>query len=135
MSNTQDEATADQRSTATTPSTAARHGSGDSHGHTTAAWTAVIIMLIGFTIAGVTLPLAQEWLFFVGFGVVALGAVVGKVLQMMGLGNTVAYKDERDPEYGDDSSGDDSSGDDRSGADRAGHDRQDTREDVGPTRG
>jgi hypothetical protein len=71
----------------------------DSHGHTTAAWTAVIIMLIGFTIAGVALPLAEEWLFFVGLGVVALGAVVGKVMQMMGLGNTVSYEDERDPDY------------------------------------
>ena len=73
----------------------------DSHGHTTAAWTAVIIMLIGFTIAGVALPLAEEWLFFVGLGVVALGAVVGKVMQMMGLGNTVSYEDERDPDYDD----------------------------------
>jgi hypothetical protein len=73
----------------------------DSHGHTPAAWTAVIIMLIGFTISGVALPFALEWLFFVGLGVVALGAVVGKVMQMMGMGNTVAYKDDRDPEYGD----------------------------------
>ncbi len=42
---------------------------------------------------------ALEWLFFVGLVVVALGAVVGKVMQMMGMGNTVAYKDARDPEY------------------------------------
>ena len=76
----------------------------DSHGHTTAAWTAVVIMLIGFTVAGVALPLAEEWLFFVGLGVVALGVVVGKVLQMMGLGNTVSYEDERDPDYDDDES-------------------------------
>jgi len=71
----------------------------NSHGHTTAAWTAVAIMFVGFLISGFALPLALEWLFFVGLVVVALGAVVGKVMQMMGMGNTVTYKDGRDPEY------------------------------------
>jgi hypothetical protein len=79
----------------------------DSHGHTPAAWTAVAIMFLGFLISGLALPWALEWLFFVGLGVVALGAIVGKVMQMMGLGNTVAYKDDRDPEY--DETGSDSS--------------------------
>ena len=78
----------------------------DSHGHTPAAWTAVTIMFVGFLISGLALPFALEWLFFVGLAVVALGAVVGKVMQMMGMGNTVAYKDDRDPEY--DESGADS---------------------------
>ena len=77
----------------------------DSHGHTAAAWTAVLIMIAGFGISGLALPLALEWLFFVGLGVVVLGAVVGKVMQMMGMGNTVAYQDERDPDYDGDSSG------------------------------
>lgn len=71
----------------------------DSHGHTPAAWTAVAIMFVGFLISGLALPWALEWLFFVGLVVVALGAVVGKVMQMMGMGNTVAYKDDHDPEY------------------------------------
>ena len=71
----------------------------DSHGHTPAAWTSVAIMFVGFLISGLALPWALEWLFFVGLVVVALGAVVGKVMQMMGMGNTVAYKDARDPEY------------------------------------
>jgi fatty acid desaturase len=71
----------------------------NSHGHTTAAWTAVAIIFIGSLISAVALPLAWAWLFFVGLGVMVLGAVVGKVLQMMGLGNTVAYQDERDPGY------------------------------------
>ena len=70
-----------------------------SHGNTPAAWTAVTIMFIGFLLSGVALPLELPWLFFVGLGVVALGAVVGKVMQMMGLGNTVSYKDSRDPDY------------------------------------
>jgi hypothetical protein len=71
----------------------------DSHGHTPAAWTAVTIMFVGFLISGLALPLALAWLFFVGLAVVALGAVVGKVMQMMGMGNTVTYKDAGDPDY------------------------------------
>lgn len=71
----------------------------DSHGNTPAAWTAVTIMFVGFLLSGIALPLELTWLFFVGLVVVVLGAVVGKVMQMMGLGNTVTYKDDRDPEY------------------------------------
>ena len=70
-----------------------------SHGNTPAAWTAVTIMFVGFVLSGLALPLELPWLFFVGLGVVVLGAVVGKVMQMMGLGHTVTYKDSRDPEY------------------------------------
>jgi hypothetical protein len=70
-----------------------------SHGHTTAAWTAVAIIFVGCLISAVALPLALPWLFFVGLGVIVLGAVVGKVLSMMGLGNTLAYQDDRDPDY------------------------------------
>jgi hypothetical protein len=72
-----------------------------SHGNTPAAWTAVSIMFLGFLVSGVALPLEMPWLFFVGLGVVLAGAVVGKVMQMMGMGNTVTYKDDRDPEYDD----------------------------------
>jgi hypothetical protein len=71
----------------------------NSHGHTTAAWTAVAIIFAGSLVSAVALPLALVWLFFVGIGVMVLGAVVGKVMQMMGLGNTVAYQDERNPGY------------------------------------
>lgn len=69
------------------------------HGNTPAAWTAVTIMFVGCLVAGIALPLAQPWLFFVGLAVVVLGAVVGKGMQLMGLGNTVTYKDAKDPEY------------------------------------
>jgi hypothetical protein len=69
------------------------------HGHTAAAWTAVGIMFVGFLVAGIALPVAEPWLFFVGLGIVVLGAVAGKVMQMMGMGHTVAYKDSRDPDY------------------------------------
>jgi len=73
----------------------------ESHGNTPAAWTAVGIMFLGFLIAGVALPWEKPWLFFVGLAVVVGGAVVGKVMQMMGMGNTVTYKSDRDPEYDD----------------------------------
>jgi hypothetical protein len=56
------------------------------HGHTPAAWTAVTIVLIGFVVGGVALMVAQPWLAFVGIGIVVLGGVVGKIMQMMGLG-------------------------------------------------
>jgi hypothetical protein len=72
-----------------------------SHGNTPAAWTAVMIMFVGFLIGGIALPISSPWLFFVGLAVVVLGAVVGKVMQMMGMGSTVTYKDDRDPEYDD----------------------------------
>jgi Family of unknown function (DUF6704) len=56
------------------------------HGHTPAAWTAVTIVLIGFVVGGVALIVAQPWLAFVGASIVVLGGVVGKIMQMMGLG-------------------------------------------------
>ncbi|HEU4911658.1 MAG TPA: HGxxPAAW family protein [Actinomycetes bacterium] len=76
-----------------------------SHGNTPAAWTAVGIMFVGFLVSGIALPLELPWLFFVGLAVVVAGAVVGKVMQMMGMGSTVTYKDERDPEYEEHESG------------------------------
>jgi hypothetical protein len=71
------------------------------HGNTPAAWTAVTIMFIGALVSGVAVVLAWVWMFFVGLGIIALGAITGKVMSMMGMGNTVTYKDERDEEYDD----------------------------------
>jgi hypothetical protein len=74
------------------------------HGNTPAAWTSVTIMFFGFLIAGLALPFDVPWLFFVGLGVVVIGAVTGKVMQMMGMGSTVTFKDERDRQYDDNTS-------------------------------
>lgn len=71
------------------------------HGNTPAAWTAVTIMGVGSLIGGIAIVVAETWLFFVGIGVIVVGAIVGKVMQMMGLGSTVTFKDEKDPEYDD----------------------------------
>lgn len=73
--------------------------SSDSHGGSPAAWTAVAIIIGGTIVSSVALPLRSPVLFFVGIAVIVLGAVVGKVMSMMGLGQTVAYKDEHDPDY------------------------------------
>ena len=70
-----------------------------SHGNTPAAWTAVSIMFVGFLIGGIALPVRAPWLFFVGIAVIAVGAVVGKAMQMMGMGSTVTYRDGHDPAH------------------------------------
>lgn len=68
----------------------ATHG----HGHTPAAWTAVTIMIVGFTVGGIAVLAHKPWLFVVGLAVVAAGAVVGKVMQLMGLGQGPGYQQE-----------------------------------------
>jgi hypothetical protein len=58
----------------------------DNHGQTPAAWTAVAIMMVGFLIGCVAVVLLNWVLLGMGVAVVAVGAVVGKVMQMMGMG-------------------------------------------------
>jgi hypothetical protein len=58
----------------------------EDHGHTWAAWTAVTVMFLGSCVSGAAVIVAQPWLFFVGIGVIVIGAIVGKVMQMMGYG-------------------------------------------------
>jgi len=56
-------------------------------GHTPAGWTTVILIVIGFVIGGLAV-MDQNWpLFWIGgAGVVVVAGIVGKVMQMMGLG-------------------------------------------------
>lgn len=56
------------------------------HGSTPAAWTAVIVIIAGFALGGVALVAGNMSLFYVSGGVVVLGGLLGKVLQLMGLG-------------------------------------------------
>jgi hypothetical protein len=58
----------------------------DDHGSTPAAWTAVSIIMVAFVVGSIGVLLAQPWLFWVGVGLVVIGIVAGKVMQMMGLG-------------------------------------------------
>jgi hypothetical protein len=64
----------------------------DNHGQTPAAWTAVGIMLLGCIISAFGVVYLNWPLFWAGLAVVALGAVAGKVMQMLGFGRTVTYR-------------------------------------------
>jgi hypothetical protein len=81
MAATMDNTTADQ---ATRVSNEAPH---DAHGNSTAAWTAVAIILVGFTVGAIAMVLGPNWLlFWISVGIVVLGALAGKVLQLLGFG-------------------------------------------------
>ena len=58
----------------------------DNHGSTPAAWTTVTIIMISFVVGALGVALATPWLFWVGVVGIVIGLVVGKVMQMMGMG-------------------------------------------------
>ena len=62
----------------------------DDHGSTPAAWTAVTIIMIAFLVGGIGVVAALPWLFWAGAALVVVGIIVGKVMQMMGLGSESA---------------------------------------------
>ena len=58
-----------------------------SHGSSPAAWTAVLICLVGIAIGGLALIPEPNWtLFWVGVAITVLSAVVGRVMAAAGLG-------------------------------------------------
>ncbi|WP_328499443.1 hypothetical protein OHS59_32540 [Streptomyces sp. NBC_00414] len=59
---------------------------GSSHGHTPAAWTGVIIAIIGFCVSGAFMVMASPLGFWAGMVIVALGGVVGMAMRAAGLG-------------------------------------------------
>ncbi len=58
------------------------------HGSTPAAWTAVLLCLVAFCVGAVGLIIGSWLVFWVGIGLLAASVVVGKVMQIMGLGTT-----------------------------------------------
>lgn len=58
------------------------------HGNTPAAWTAVCVALVGFMVGAVGLVADSYLVFWVGVGLLAVAAVVGKVMQAMGMGDS-----------------------------------------------
>jgi hypothetical protein len=64
----------------------------DDHGSTPAAWTAVTIIMVAFLVGGIGVVAALPWLFWTGVALVVVGLVVGKVMQMMGLGGEPASR-------------------------------------------
>lgn len=60
--------------------------SGDDHGSTPAAWTAVTIITIAFVVGTLAVILGNWPLFGVGVALVFVGALAGKVMQRIGKG-------------------------------------------------
>jgi hypothetical protein len=56
------------------------------HGSTPAAWTGVAIAFVGFIVGCIAVIQLNWTLLAVGFVLLVLAMVVGKVMQMMGLG-------------------------------------------------
>lgn len=56
------------------------------HGNTPAAWTGVMIILVGFVVGGIGMVIGQWTLFWVGVALVPIGGIVGKIMQKLGLG-------------------------------------------------
>jgi len=56
------------------------------HGNSPAAWTAVIIMLVAFTIGTLAFWFVIPWLVIASAVLLVLGAVTGKVLAVLGYG-------------------------------------------------
>lgn len=56
------------------------------HGHSPAAWTAVIIMLVAMTIGTIAFCLSVVWLVWASAVVFLLGLVVGWVMARLGWG-------------------------------------------------
>ena len=56
------------------------------HGHSPAAWTAVTIMLLAFTIGTVAFFLALSWLVWASVGLVLVGMLTGWIMSRVGYG-------------------------------------------------
>ncbi|GAB2446797.1 hypothetical protein HD599_001500 [Conyzicola lurida] len=56
------------------------------HGNSPAAWTAVIIMLVAFTIGTVAFWFELPWLVIASAVLLVLGLITGKVLAVLGYG-------------------------------------------------
>ncbi|GAA2925924.1 hypothetical protein GCM10010458_04730 [Microbacterium luteolum] len=56
------------------------------HGHSPAAWTAVVIMLVGFTAGTVAFCFEQPTLVWISSALIPIGAIVGWALAKAGYG-------------------------------------------------
>jgi len=56
------------------------------HGHSPAAWTAILIMLVALAIGTVALYFGQTWLVLAAGGLVLVGLIVGFILSKAGFG-------------------------------------------------
>ena len=59
----------------------------DLHGNSPAAWTAVTIVLVAFTLGAIAMVLGPNWvLFWISVAIAVIGALTGKVMQLLGFG-------------------------------------------------
>jgi hypothetical protein len=66
----------------------------DNHGHSVAAWTAVIILIVAAAIMSIAVLFPNVWLFVGGVVLAIVGLVAGKVLSMAGYGSAQRDRDE-----------------------------------------
>jgi hypothetical protein len=55
------------------------------HGNTPAAWTAVVVALLAFVVAGIALMVGSWLMFWIGVGLAPLAVVLLLILSKMGL--------------------------------------------------
>jgi len=56
------------------------------HGHTVAAWSAVIIITLAFLIGTIGVVIAKPSVFWIGAALIPVGLIAGKVLALLGFG-------------------------------------------------
>lgn len=75
---------------ASKPATAVHHGVDHSaelgHGNSPAAWTCVIVMLVGALIASIAFVIASTPIFVAGVAVMLLGLLAGWIMRKAGYG-------------------------------------------------
>ena len=59
----------------------------DNHGNTPAAWTAVVVALLGFLVGGIGLMLGSMTMFWVGVALAPVALVAGSIMSKMGYGS------------------------------------------------
>jgi len=70
------------------------------HGRTVAAWFTTYSVIIAFTLAGLGVAFALEWLFWVGLGLVAVSLIVARLLVAAGYGQGGAKTRARQASHG-----------------------------------
>ena len=61
------------------------------HGHTVAAWTAVAVIMLAFIVGAVGILMSNWIVFWVAVILAVVGGVLGKVLQLMGFGQSASH--------------------------------------------
>ncbi|UYM05325.1 HGxxPAAW family protein [Solicola gregarius] len=62
------------------------------HGSSPAAWTAVAVFLVGFTVSSVgTVPDFNPVIFCIGIVVMVVAGIVGKIMSAAGMGSESAH--------------------------------------------